>query len=118
MAAARETLGERAYQQSFDAGSSLSLEEACALALREAGEGEAEARSAGLTLAELRVVRLVARGFTNAEVARELVVSERTVHAHLRAIYRKLGVGNRAAATRLAIERGLVAGPERGARRT
>jgi len=36
------------------------------------------------------------------------VVSERTVHAHLRTIYRKLGVGSRAAATRFAVEHGLV----------
>ncbi len=39
-------------------------------------------------------------------VAEELVVSQRTVHAHLRAIYRKLGVGSRTAAT-LALEHGL-----------
>ncbi len=107
MAAAREALGAQAFQRAFDAGAALTLEEARALAGREAAEGEA-GTDAGLTLAELRVLRLVADGLTNADVARELVVSERTVHAHLRTIYRKLGVGSRAAATRFAVEHGLV----------
>lgn len=109
MAVARDALGEDAFQRAFDAAGALTLEEARALAEREAAEGEVGARVAGLTLAELRVLRLVAQGLTNAQVARELVVSERTVHAHLRAVFRKLGVGSRAAATRFAIERGLVA---------
>jgi predicted ATPase/DNA-binding CsgD family transcriptional regulator len=108
MAAARDALGDGAFRRAFDAGGALTLEEARALAEREAAEGETGA-DAGLTLAELRVLRLVADGLTNAEVARELVVSERTVHAHLRTIYRKLGVGSRAAATRFAVEHGLVA---------
>ncbi len=108
MAAAREALGEQAFERAFEAGAALTLEEARSLADREAAEGET-GTDTGLTLAELRVLRLVADGLTNADVARELVVSERTVHAHLRTIYRKLGVGSRAAATRFAVERGLVA---------
>jgi len=110
MEAARVALGEGAFTRAFDGGAALPLEEARALAEREAGEGEAGATVAGLTLAELRVLRLVAGGLTNAQVARELVVSERTVHAHLRTTYRKLGVGSRVAASRLAVEHGLVAG--------
>lgn len=105
--AAREALGEQAFGRALDAGAALTLEEARALAEREAAEGEA-GTTVGLTLAELRVLRLVADGLTNAEVARDLVVSERTVHAHLRTIYRKLGVGSRAAATRFAVEHGFV----------
>ena len=88
----------------------MSLEDARTLAQREASEGERTGGSAGLTPAELRVLRRVADGLTNAQVARELVLSERTVHAHLRAIYRKLEVGSRGAATRFALENGL-AGP-------
>ena len=109
MATARDALGEQAFQRAFDAGAALQLEEARALAEREAGEGEA-GTTVGLTLAELRVLRLVADGLINAQVARELVVSERTVHAHLRTIYRKLGVSSRGAATRFAVEHGLVTG--------
>lgn len=103
-----ETLGGPAFRRAFEAGTVLSLDEARTLAEREAAEGENDALSAGLTLAELRVIRLVARGLTNAQVAGELVVSERTVHAHLRSVYRKLGVGSRTAATRAAIDGGLV----------
>lgn len=107
-AKAREALGDDAYRQEFETGAALSIDEARALAEREAAEGGAATDVGGLTLAELRVLRLVAAGMTNAEVARELVVSERTVHAHLRAIYRKLDVAGRAAATRFAVEKGLL----------
>jgi len=105
---ARQALGDLAFARAFDAGGALTIEQARALAEREAAEGENAAERAGLTLAELRVLRLVAGGLTNAEVAAELVVSERTVHAHLRTIYRKLGVGSRSAATRHAMEHGLL----------
>ena len=49
----------------------------------------------------------MAQGLSDAEVAERLVVSPRTVHAHLRTIYDKLGVGSRSAATRYALARGL-----------
>jgi predicted ATPase/DNA-binding CsgD family transcriptional regulator len=62
----------------------------------------------GLTPRELDVLRLVAQGLTNAQVAEELVISPRTVHAHLRSIYSKLDVNSRTAATRYAIEHNLV----------
>ncbi len=62
---------------------------------------------AALTGREAEILRLVARGMTDAEVAHELVVSRRTVHAHLRAIYRKLDVRTRTAATRYALEHNL-----------
>jgi DNA-binding NarL/FixJ family response regulator len=60
-----------------------------------------------LTAREAEVLTLVARGLTDAQVAAELVLSRRTVHAHLRAVYRKLDVGSRHAATRWAQEHGL-----------
>jgi non-specific serine/threonine protein kinase len=59
---------------------------------------------AGLTARETEVLRLVARGMTNAQVARELTITPRTVNAHLTAIYGKLGVASRAGAIRYAIE--------------
>jgi DNA-binding CsgD family transcriptional regulator len=63
-----------------------------------------EADSAGLTVREVEVLRLVAYGLSDALIAERLVLSLRTVHAHLRSIYRKLGVGSRSAATRWAVE--------------
>jgi predicted ATPase/DNA-binding NarL/FixJ family response regulator len=72
---------------------------------------EALARPAlpgGLTAREVEVLRLVARGLTDAQVADELVLSRRTVSTHLSSIYGKLGIGSRSAATRFAMEHGLV----------
>ncbi|KPV46091.1 LuxR family transcriptional regulator, partial [Kouleothrix aurantiaca] len=61
----------------------------------------------GLTAREVDVLRLVAQGLTDAEVAERLIVSRRTVSTHLSAIYGKLQVNSRSAATRFAIEHGL-----------
>jgi len=56
----------------------------------------------------MEVLRLVAQGLTDAQVAEQLVVSPRTVNFHLTSIYSKLGVSSRSAATRYAIEQHLV----------
>ena len=56
------------------------------------------ARPAGLTEREVEVLRLVAIGLSNDDIARRLVISPRTVHTHLRALFAKLGVSTRAAA--------------------
>jgi DNA-binding CsgD family transcriptional regulator len=61
-----------------------------------------------LTPRQRDVLRLVARGMTNAEVAANLYLSRRTVHAHLRDIFRKLKVSHRSEATRWAVQRGLL----------
>ncbi len=63
---------------------------------------------AGLTRREVEVLRLVAQGMTNAQVAQELYVSPRTVNAHLNSVYHKLEVRSRSAATRFAVEHGLL----------
>jgi DNA-binding NarL/FixJ family response regulator len=60
-----------------------------------------------LTPRQVEVLRLLARGWTNAQIADELFLSRRTVHAHLREIFRKLEVSHRSAATRYAMEHGL-----------
>jgi DNA-binding NarL/FixJ family response regulator len=59
-------------------------------------------------------------GLTDAQIAGRLVISPRTVHAHLRAIYSKLDVTTRSAATRYAIDGNLVqsAGDRRAPGRT
>ena len=61
-----------------------------------------------LTLRELEVLRLVTQGWTDAQIAKELVISPRTVNAHLTSIYSKIQVSSRSAATRYAIDRKLV----------
>ncbi|MFP5319134.1 MAG: LuxR C-terminal-related transcriptional regulator [Acidimicrobiia bacterium] len=61
-----------------------------------------------LSSRELDVLRLVARGSTNKEIAAELFVSEHTVARHLSNIYTKLGVGSRAAATAFGYEHSLI----------
>ncbi|HET8628589.1 MAG TPA: response regulator transcription factor [Thermomicrobiales bacterium] len=62
---------------------------------------------AGLTAREVEVLRLVAQGLSNADVAARLFLSPRTVNTHLTSIYGKLGVENRAAAVAFAIDHGL-----------
>jgi predicted ATPase/DNA-binding CsgD family transcriptional regulator len=63
---------------------------------------------AGLTAREVEVLRLVAQGLTDAQVAEQLVLSRRTVSTHLTSIYGKLQITSRSAATRFAVENGLV----------
>lgn len=55
-----------------------------------------------LTDRELEILQLVARGYTNGKIARELWVTEQTVKFHLSNTYRKLGVSNRTEASRYA----------------
>jgi len=54
------------------------------------------------------VLRLVAQGLTDVQVAQILVISPRTVNAHLRTIYSKLGITSRHAATLFALEHQLI----------
>jgi DNA-binding NarL/FixJ family response regulator len=64
----------------------------------------------GLTRRELEILRLVADGHSNAQLARMLWVTEQTVKFHLSNIYRKLDVGNRTEASRWAQIHGLLDG--------
>ena len=68
--------------------------------------------AAGLTARQLEVLRLVARGLSNREIARRLGVSPRTVDRHVSDVYERIGVSSRAAAAMFTIEHGL-AGPVR-----
>ncbi|GER90240.1 hypothetical protein KDW_44020 [Dictyobacter vulcani] len=61
-----------------------------------------------MTAREVDVLRLVADGLTDVNIAHRLVLSPRTVNTHLRSIYAKLGVSSRSAATRFALENHLV----------
>jgi two-component system, NarL family, response regulator LiaR len=61
-----------------------------------------------LTEREMDVLRLLAQGKTNKEIAAVLVITERTAKFHLSSIMGKLGAGNRTEAVRIAAQRGLV----------
>ena len=61
-----------------------------------------------LTDREMEVLRLLARGNRNKEIAESLIISERTVKFHVGVIFQKLGVTNRAEAVSKAIQSGLV----------
>jgi HD-GYP domain-containing protein (c-di-GMP phosphodiesterase class II) len=65
-------------------------------------------RPAGLSDREIEVLRLVARGCSNREIARRLFISPRTAEHHVSHIYTKVGVTSRAAAALFAMEHGLI----------
>jgi DNA-binding NarL/FixJ family response regulator len=62
----------------------------------------------GLTARELEVLRLVADGRSNRDIATALVISEHTVARHVQNIFAKLGVASRAAAVAFAFQHRLV----------
>ena len=66
----------------------------------------------GLTRRELEVLRLMAEGRSNTDLAKMLWVTEKTVKFHLSNVYRKLGVSNRTQASRWAQLNGLLRTPE------
>jgi predicted ATPase/class 3 adenylate cyclase/DNA-binding CsgD family transcriptional regulator len=117
----RAQLSEEVFATAWAAGRSMPVEQAIACALEPMPEvapptapqsaqptTPTGAYQAGLTRREVEVLRLVAQGLTDAQVAERLVVSAHTVHAHLRSIYAKLEVTSRAAATRFAVDHHLV----------
>lgn len=84
--------------------------DAVAGVLRAAGLGR-EARRAlrgGLTRRQVEVLRLVAEGLSNRDVARRLTISTRTAEHHVQDIYARIGVTSRAGAALYAMEHGLV----------
>lgn len=75
---------------------------------REAGRDARAANPGGLTDREIEVLRLVAAGRSNREVAEALVISEHTVARHVQNMFTKLGVSSRTAAAAYAFEHALV----------
>lgn len=106
------------YDTAWQAGQTLSPEEALAEAEAVAERAREQRPSspptskmgfpAGLSAREVEVLQLVAQGLTNAQIAERLIVSARTVNAHLRNIYSKIDVSSRSAATRFAVQHNLV----------
>ncbi len=116
LATLRIATGKRAEAQAFldevrtictSLGAQPALARADALAAKATQAKPVSAYPAGLSAREAEVLRLVADGLTNAQVADRLFLSPHTINAHLTAIYAKLAVPSRAAAIRFALDHGL-----------
>jgi predicted ATPase/DNA-binding CsgD family transcriptional regulator len=120
----RAAMGAEAFEAEYAAGHSLDLaqvahdalqgiqarpeaERAAALA-SEPGAAVSGAAPALLTPRELDVLKLVAQGLSNPEIAQRLVLSEHTVHRHLANILRRLNLSSRAAAVAWGVRTGLL----------
>jgi DNA-binding CsgD family transcriptional regulator/tetratricopeptide (TPR) repeat protein len=115
-ARARSRLGETAWEAAMSEGRAMGLKEAVEYAVSPEQPSAATPASeqpstsgppAGLSPREIEVLRLVATGMTNVQVAETLFLSPRTVQRHLNSVYHKIGVSSRTAATRFALEHGL-----------
>lgn len=121
-AVVRTKLGEQAFDQALAEGRAMTPEQALAAdqhtmsashPLTSAGTDRQKLPSPAsamdeLTEREVEVLRLVAQGLTDAQVAEALVISPRTVNAHLRSIYSKLNITSRHAATLFALKQQLI----------
>lgn len=121
----RYYLGDEVFTRMYTAGQHLTLEKALAEVFSlidelsaitepvedspavQATKAENHLKIAGLTAREGEVLKLVAQGLTNRQIAQALVLSELTVASYLHSVYSKLGVSSRAAATRYVIENSL-----------
>lgn len=134
-AAIQQQYGERAFRQAWDQGRGMTIEQLLeawekARNVKKSSQAQDQASSAEphsqrtlyevkrpapapqpfgqLTAREIEVLRLLAQGLTNAQIAAQLVVSPRTIDTHLTSIYGKIQVTTRSAAVRYALEHGLV----------
>ena len=121
VAAVRVQLGEKAFAEAMAEGRSMTAEQALAAQGSTRAPVSTPAGSSStspatplpaypddLTPREVEVLRRLSQGWTDAQIAEQLVISPRTVNNHLTSIYRKIQVSSRAAATRYALEHHLV----------
>jgi len=112
--AASRDLDPALRQAAWAEGAAMSLDETIDYALRRgSGVADTAERRGGLTPRELEVVRLLATGLTNRQIAAALVISQRTADRHVDHILSKLCLSNRARAAVWAVEHGLVQPSER-----
>jgi len=120
----RAAMGAEAFEAEYAAGRALDLARAAHQALQGIQAGREAPRASALvsepdaavpggaasvlTHRELDVLKLVAQGSSNADIAKRLVLSEHTVHRHLANILRKLGLSSRSAAAAWGVRAGLV----------
>jgi len=111
LAAIRAAVGQERFTAQWNTGQAMAVEQAIAYALATPDPIDVALPSAaptGLTARELEILRLLAQRLTYAEIAETLVISHRTVNAHVTSIYSKLNVTTRKAAVALALERHLL----------
>jgi len=108
-------LSEQAFIDAWNEGQTMTLEQLLvrpksqkSFTVLSASERVSVAYFDELTTREKEVLHLLAQGLSSALIAKQLVISLVTVNSHIRAIYSKLGVSSRSAATRFAIEHHLV----------
>ena len=108
-------LGQEASERFAAAGRAMDVRDTASYALHQidlarralAAHGDA-AGAAGLTARETQVLRLIADGATTRDISERLFISAKTTDNHIQHIYTKLGVSNRAAATRWAFDHEVV----------
>ncbi|MGH2560748.1 MAG: tetratricopeptide repeat protein [Thermomicrobiales bacterium] len=117
MAAIRKKLGDVAFAAAWEAGRMLTVGQAIdeafvvaaeSMAASAAYQSSVAAERYRLTPREVEVLRLLAAGRADREIAAALFISHRTVHHHVASIFAKLGVTSRTAATRIARDAGLL----------
>jgi predicted ATPase/DNA-binding CsgD family transcriptional regulator len=121
VAMARTQLGKEAFAAAWAEGRATPLEQLLEAwertTLQELNVTEMQASTSAkpstvlpddLSVREVEVLRLVAKGLTNAQVADQLIISPRTVNAHLRSIYSKLEITSRNQVIRYAIDHHLL----------
>jgi DNA-binding CsgD family transcriptional regulator/tetratricopeptide (TPR) repeat protein len=113
----RRSVAVDVYARKWATGLDLTVQQAIALALGLQATGAADSSTSirpesvelsGLTAREVEVLRLVARGQSNKEIAAELVLSVRTVERHITNLYGKIDARGKADATAYAIRHGFV----------
>jgi non-specific serine/threonine protein kinase len=110
----RARLGEETFDREMAAGQRLKLEDLLTIPHPQSPAPDlstpvtASDPGAALTAREIEVLHLLAQDLSNQQIAEKLVVSRRTVDAHLRSIYDKLDVKSRDAAIRVSREQGLL----------
>jgi DNA-binding CsgD family transcriptional regulator len=119
IAQAESSLGGPAFADAWERGQMLTVDEAIALTQQKdediaaTGAGAVTGARptapwpAGLTERQVEVLRLVARGKSNREIAADLVLGEYTVMRHLSNIFHKIGASSRAAAASFAAREGI-----------
>jgi DNA-binding CsgD family transcriptional regulator len=114
LSVARATLPARVAEAALQAGEALKQEEAIALA-RSVVEKQPTRSDDRLTKRELEIVRLVASGLSNKEIATRLHLSVRTVEGHVERVLKRLDMRSRVRIATWAADRGLLEDPSDGA---